>query len=104
MPAPRCVCRKGKGKKTAPCSPAPPSDGSARVQRETKGHGGKTVTLVYGLGLDEQGLEALAKRLKVRCGTGGTVKDGVIAIQGDHRQSLVDELKKAGVAAKIAGG
>ena len=79
-------------------------DGRVRVSRETKGRGGKGVTLVTGLPLDEAALKALAKQLKQRCGTGGTVKVGVIEIQGDHRDVLVEALKKLGYEAKRAGG
>ena len=79
-------------------------DGRVRVSRETKGRKGKGVTLVTGLPLDETALKALAKQLKQRCGTGGTVKDGVIEIQGEHRDVLVEELTKLGYDAKKAGG
>jgi len=79
-------------------------DGRVRVSRETKGRKGKGVTLVTGLSLDETELKALAKQLKQRCGTGGTVKDGVIEIQGEHRDVLVEELTKLGYDAKKAGG
>ena len=72
-----------------------------RVQRETKGRGGKAVTLVKGVPLDEDALNALGKKLKAACGSGGTVKDGVIEVQGDHCERLV-ELLKAHVAADAA--
>jgi translation initiation factor 1 len=75
-----------------------------RVARQTKGRKGKGVTLVTGVPLDDAGIKALAKRLKQQCGTGGTVKDGVIEIQGDHRDLLVGELKKLGWTVKLAGG
>jgi translation initiation factor 1 len=79
-------------------------DGIVRVQRETKGRKGKGVTLVRGLPLDDEALKKLAKKLKSKCGSGGTVKDGVIEIQGDHRDQLVQELHKEGYTVKRAGG
>ena len=75
-----------------------------RVHRQTKGRGGKGVSLITGLPLDDAQLEELASKLKRRCGTGGTVKDGAIEIQGDHRDTLVAELQKLGYTAKKAGG
>lgn len=73
---------------------APAGDGVVRVSRETKGRGGKAVTLVKGLPLaDEAALTALAKQLKAACGTGGTVKDWVVEIQGDHVDKIVAWLK-----------
>lgn len=92
----QCVC-KGKSK------PAH-GNGVVRVSRETKGRGGKGVSLITGLPLGEEQLDKLATQLKKRCGTGGTVKDGVIEIQGDHRDVLVAELIKLGFQAKKAGG
>ena len=74
------------------------------MARETKGRKGKGVTLITGLPLDETSLKGLAKELKRTCGTGGTVKNGVIEIQGDHRDALVAELKKRGYDAKRSGG
>ncbi|MFH1531239.1 MAG: translation initiation factor Sui1 [Pseudomonadota bacterium] len=79
-------------------------DGRVRVGRETKGRKGKGVTLITGLPLDEAALKNLARELKQICGTGGTVKDGVIEIQGDHRDALVVELKRRGYDAKRTGG
>lgn len=81
-----------------------PRDGTVRVSRETKGRKGKGVTLITGVPLDARGLAALARDLKQRCGTGGTVKDGVIEIQGDHRDRLLLELQGRGYRAKMAGG
>ncbi|MFG1495745.1 translation initiation factor Sui1 [Saccharospirillum sp. HFRX-1] len=88
------------------CAPdAPPEgDGVVRVSRETKGRKGKGVTLISGLALPEKELKALAKKLKAKCGTGGTVKDFVIEIQGDQRDTLVPELEKLGYRVKRAGG
>jgi translation initiation factor 1 len=75
-----------------------------RVRRETKGRGGKTVTTVSGVPLAEGPLALLAGELKRRCGTGGTAKDGVIEIQGDHREAIVSELSGRGYVVKLAGG
>jgi translation initiation factor 1 len=95
QPIGQCVC--GKPAATA-------GDGIVRVSRETKGRGGKAVTLVKGLALDAAALTALGKQLKAQCGTGGTVKDGVIEIQGDHVERIVVSLKGMGHAVKRAGG
>jgi len=75
-----------------------------RVGRETKGRKGKSVSIISGIPLEDKALAQLARRLKSRCGSGGTVKDGVIEIQGDHRNLLVEELKKEGFSAKSSGG
>lgn len=83
---------------------APPKDGAVRVGRETKGRKGAGVSVITGLPLNDQELKQLAKQLKQKCGTGGTVKSGVIEIQGDHRDLLVSELQKLGYAAKRSGG
>ncbi|MCX4027639.1 hypothetical protein H0A36_11645 [Endozoicomonas sp. SM1973] len=80
------------------------TDGVARVRREVKGRGGKTVTTIQGLVLTGNDLKALAKKLKQRCGTGGAVKQGVIEIQGDHCDTLIAELNKLGYPAKRGGG
>ena len=79
-------------------------DGIVRIRRETSGRKGKGVTTVAGVPLAEKELKALAKALKQRCGTGGAVKDGVIEIQGDHRDSLKAELERRGYTVKLAGG
>jgi predicted translation initiation factor SUI1 len=77
---------------------------TAKVGRETAGRRGKGVTTVFGLQLDEGGLRELATTLKQRCGTGGTVKDGRIEIQGDQRERIVAELEKLGYTVKRVGG
>src|SRR5207248_11724657 len=97
-----------------PASPAAPTGGTpteptskpqlARVGRETAGRRGKGVTTVFGLELDEHGLRELAAALKQRCGTGGTVKDGRIEIQGDQRERVVAELERLGYRVKRVGG
>ena len=96
VPVAKCRC----GKEEA----APAGDGIVRVRRETKGRGGKTVTAVSGVPLGGEALRNLASDLKRRCGTGGTVKDGVIEIQGDHRETIVAELSRRGFTVKLAGG
>jgi len=85
-------------------SPAVSGDGTVRIRRETKGRKGKGVTTVSGIELPEAELKALAKQLKQKCSTGGTVKSGVIEIQGDHRDLLKAELEKRGHQVKLAGG
>ncbi len=75
-----------------------------RVSRQTKGRKGSGVCLIAGLPLDEEELKRLAGELKKKCGSGGTIKDGVIEIQGDHREVLVAALLKLGYKAKAAGG
>jgi translation initiation factor 1 len=82
----------------------PLGDGKVRIRRETKGRKGKGVTLIDGLPLNLGELEALAKQLKTRCGSGGAVKDGVIEIQGDHRPVILEFLKAKGFDARLAGG
>lgn len=82
----------------------PRGDGIVRVARETGGRGGKTVTVVRGLPPDAAAIAATAKALKALCGTGGTVKDGVVEIQGDHRDRIVAQLEAAGHRVKRAGG
>ena len=99
------ACRRG----VASCScgvsaPRPAGDGIVRISRETGGRGGKTVTVVRGLSLDDASLATLAKRFKATCGTGGTVKDGVIELQGDHRDTLMALLANEGLRVKRAGG
>ena len=96
QPVAQCVCKQNK--------PLPTGDGIVRVSRETKGRGGKAVTLVKGVLVDEAALEQLGKQLKTACGSGGTVKDGVIEIQGDHREKIAEVLQKLGYKVKLAGG
>ncbi len=96
-----CSCRKKAGGRSKHAVPAPNADGIARVSRQTKGRKGKGVTLVTGLALDAADLSSLAKQLKALCGSGGTVKDGVIEVQGEHREKLVAELTRRGLRAKL---
>ena len=95
-PSEQCICRKAK--------PPPKLDGIVRVQLQSKGRGGKDVTLIRGVSADVEVLQKLGKELKQRCGTGGTVKDWTIEIQGDQRKMIVEELKKKGFTVKLAGG
>jgi len=99
FPTNACRC-----KARATLAAATAQKGPVRVARQTAGRGGKGVSVITGLGLPPAELEALAKALKQRCGTGGRVVDGVIEIQGEHRDTLVEELKKRGIDAKRAGG
>lgn len=97
----------GKALKKCGCrvqAPVTPSGGQIKVERQTKGRKGKGVSLISGLPLSDVELKQLAKELKQRCGCGGTVKDGVIEIQTDQRDLLLDELHKRGFQAKKAGG
>lgn len=90
-----CICGQ---------SAVPAGDGVVRVSRETKGRGGKCVTVVKGVLRDAAGLAALGKSLKTACGTGGTTRDGVIEIQGDHCELVIARLKAEGFVVKRAGG
>jgi translation initiation factor 1 len=82
-----------------------PGDGQVRVSRESKGRGGKTVTVVRGLALDTPALAALGKRLRTACGSGGTARDGVLELQGDHVQRVIEWLLAEGIDdVKRAGG
>jgi len=96
QPVTACLCKAGK---------TPSGDGAVRVSRQSKGRGGKTVTLVRGLALDAGTLAALGKRLRSACGSGGTVKDGVLEVQGDHVERVIALLEAEGIAnVKRAGG
>jgi translation initiation factor 1 len=99
-PLSECRCRRSKPAQP----PVPAGDGIVRVGRETKGRKGKGVTLISGVPLAGDALEALATRLKKRCGCGGTVDAGVIEIQGDHRDLLVEELGRLGYTVRRSGG
>ena len=97
----------GQAKGGCRCRPAPApagGGGGIRVGRETKGRKGKGVTVISGLPLAGTALESLASELKKRCGCGGTVKDGKIEIQGEHRELLLQELQQRGFSAKRSGG
>jgi translation initiation factor 1 len=91
-----CVCPKG--------APGAAKPAAVRVGREIKGRAGKGVTTVTGLPLSLSDIASLAAKLKQRCGSGGSVRGGVIEIQGDHRDAIVADLTKLGWAAKKSGG
>ncbi len=96
-PQAQCTCKSQQAAQAL-------GDGKVRVTRETSGRGGKAVTVVRGLPLDAAALGQLGKQLKAACGTGGTVKDGVIEVQGDHADKVLALLLAQGYAAKRAGG
>lgn len=96
QPVAQCICGKAAS--------VPAGDGIVRVSREKKGRAGKTVTLVRGLALGPADLAALGRQLKTACGSGGTVADGVIEIQGDHVERLLQVLQGKGYSVKRAGG
>ena len=95
-PTVKCICQKKQS--------IPKGDGIVRLRRETKGRKGKGVILINGVPLDNEGLKNLAKSLKQKCGSGGSLKNGVIEIQGDHRDELEKELGRLGYKVKRAGG
>lgn len=96
QPVAQCSCR------AAP--PVAAGDGIVRVARETSGRGGKAVTVVRGLALDAAALAELARRLKALCGSGGTVREGTIEIQGEHRDKLLAFLQQQGWTVRRSGG
>lgn len=91
-----CTCKTGQA--------AVLGDGQVRVSRQTKGRGGKCVTLVKGVALDAIALAALGKQMRTACGSGGTVKEGVIEVQGDHCELIMDWLTRHGHNPKRVGG
>jgi translation initiation factor 1 len=101
--------RCGQVAHTGRCAPiagartSVPNDGIVRIARDKKGRGGKTMTVITGLPGDDGALAALAQTLKKLCGSGGTVKDGVVEIQGDHRDRLASYLGGLGYRVKLAG-
>ncbi len=95
-PAAKCACRGARF--------IPSGDGIARVRREISGRGGKTVTTISGIQLKTDELKDLTKELKQLCGSGGALKDGIIEIQGDHRDKIVAALQDRGFTVKLAGG
>lgn len=97
QPVAQCTCK-------AAAKAAPAGDGVVRVSRSSKGRAGKTVTLVKGVALDAAALAALGKQLRTACGAGGTVKDGVIEIQGEHCELVLKTLGQHGHKARLAGG
>jgi translation initiation factor 1 len=99
QPLAACTCKEAKAAK-----PPPAGDGIVRVSREKQGRGGKTVTVVRGLALDADALAATGKQLRAACGAGGTTKDGVLEVQGDHVERVMAWLAQAGHRVKRAGG
>ena len=93
-----------QGQKRTPLKSLPSGQQTVYLHRESKGRGGKTVTLVKNLILSDADLKSLAKRLKQVCGSGGTVKENLIEIQGEHREKIAAALEKMGYKVKIAGG
>lgn len=93
---------QGRIKNNAPQTSTPASDGIVRIQRETKGRGGKAVSVVRGVPADQ--LKEICKYLKSRCATGGAVKEGNIEIQGDHREKIKSLLEAKQFTVKLAGG
>lgn len=95
-PLAQCQCQHAKL--------VPSGDGMVRVSRSSKGRGGKTVTLVHGLTLPPEELATLGKQLRTACGAGGTHKDGVLEVQGDHVARVLAWLQAKGLKAKQSGG
>ena len=93
-----------ENQKSIPIVSNPPGKQLVYLHRESKGRGGKTVSLVKNLTLSENDIKKLAKKLKQACGSGGTIKNGIIEIQGEHRQKIADTLQKLGYSVKISGG
>jgi len=91
-------------KRAAPRPATPPAGGRVKVRREVAGRRGKAVTTVSGVPLDDDGLRKLAGKLKKRCGVGGSAKDGVIELQGDHRDVVVEILRGQGYDVVLSGG
>lgn len=94
----------GRVKSNNPVPARPAGDGIVRIRRETSGRKGKGVTTISGLETSDSELKSLAKKLKELCGTGGCVKNGIIEIQGDHREKIRDTLVSQGHTVKFAGG
>ena len=97
-------CRKALGACVCAALPMPAGDGNVRVSRDSKGRGGKVVTVVRGLPLDAVALGLLGKELRAACGSGGTVKQGVVEVQGDHVLRILDLLAAKGWKAKQSCG
>ncbi|MFC5513033.1 translation initiation factor Sui1 [Massilia jejuensis] len=98
------ACRHPLAECTCKAKTVPTGDGVVRVSRQTKGRGGKSVTLVKGLALAPAALALLGKQLRTACGSGGTVKEGVIEVQGDHCDLVMETLVKLGHHPKRTGG
>jgi translation initiation factor 1 len=94
----------GRIKPQTESKPSAKIDGIVRIRRETKGRNGKGVTTISGLNLSDTEFKSLCTSLKKQCGTGGSVKEGVIEIQGDNRDKIKLALEKLGHNVKLAGG
>jgi translation initiation factor 1 len=103
LPYKHCVCEQGE-KQPGNTAFNKRNDGIVRVQRDRKGRGGKTVTVITGIPADQNAIAALAQQLKKLCGSGGTVKEGTIEIQGDHCDKVQAKLTEMGYKVKRAGG
>ena len=99
-PTKTCSCKR----KTSTFQGRAQSDGIIRIGREKKGRKGKTVTTISGFSEGKDDPKQIAKNLKAKCGTGGSAKDGIIVIQGDHRKTIQEELQRQGFTVKLAGG
>jgi len=96
QPKANCSCRQKKINYSG--------EGSIRIRREVKGRRGKTMTVISGIPLQNKELSALATILKQKCSSGGSVKDGLVLIQGNHVQTIIDILRKQGYSVKQSGG
>jgi translation initiation factor 1 len=96
QPMAQCACKAA--------APAPRGDGIVRVSREKQGRGGKTVTVVRGLDLDADALADYGRKLRSACGSGGTAKDGIVEVQGDHVERVIALIQADGRTVKRAGG
>ncbi|MTD39592.1 stress response translation initiation inhibitor YciH [Erwinia sp. CPCC 100877] len=94
----------GRIKESKPAVERPKGDGIVRIQRQTSGRKGKGVCLIAGVDGDDAELVRLAAELKKKCGCGGSVKDGIIEIQGDKRELIKTLLEAKGMKVKLAGG
>lgn len=100
QPTDTCQCKAQRSQEAIDRT----EDGIVRIKRQTQGRGGKVVTTISGIALPPEELKQLAKKLKQLCGSGGTISDGIIEIQGDHREPLKAALEKLGHNVKLAGG
>lgn len=98
------ACRQPLAQCACGTAPAPRGDGIVRVSREKQGRGGKTVTVVRGLDLDTEALAAYGRKLRSACGSGGTAKDGIVEVQGDHVERVIALIQADGRTVKRAGG
>jgi len=98
-----CTCKKEKSAATKNFQPGFPDDGTVRIRREVKGRKGKTATVIIGLPLDDKDMRQFAKNMKQKCGSGGSVKGGAIIIQGDHRDTILNAIKKKGSSKPLRG-